>query len=173
MPGKTKCNILRSGELARLAGVSPDTLRHYERIGVLLPLGRSQNGYREYSLQSLETVRQIQRALQVGFTLTEMAQIFRIRKNGGVPCGQVRAMAAAKLAGIESQISELLTLRDELRAVLNSWDETLAKTPDGERAELLRQLGVTLAPKAKTSSPLTPKWRRASQPSGKQKKGKV
>lgn len=169
MAEKPKGEFVRAGEMARLAGVSTDTLRHYERIGVLPPPRRAPNGYREYSLQSLEQIRQIQRALQMGFSLAEIVQVFRIRNKGGVPCSQVREMAAAKLAKVEMQITELRALRDELRALLQTWDELLAQTPDGERAGLLGHLGKTST--TKTPSPLTPKWRRGGQKPEKQQKG--
>jgi DNA-binding transcriptional MerR regulator len=127
---------LRSGELARLAGVSADTLRHYERKGLLAP-GRSENGYREYSVQALERVRLVQRALSIGFTLDELARLLQTRDRGGAPCRQVRALASAKLEAIEAQICSLTALREEMRALLEEWDRRLAETPQGERAWLL------------------------------------
>src|SRR5205823_5406649 len=109
--------FLRCGPLARMAGVSPDTLRHYERKGLLSP-GRSASGYREYSDQDLERVRMIRRALAVGFSLDELARMLEVRERGGVPCREVREMAAGKLAAVEAQLGELLTVREELRALL-------------------------------------------------------
>ena len=61
---------MRSGELARLVGVSTDTLRHYERLGLLEIPARTSGGYREYSSGSLERVRLIRRALSIGFSLS-------------------------------------------------------------------------------------------------------
>jgi DNA-binding transcriptional MerR regulator len=130
----------RSGELARAAGVSTDTLRHYERKGVLPVPHRSTNGYRVYPSEALERVRLVRRALGVGFTLDELARILRERGKGGTPCRQVRALAATKLAEVETRLSELLILRDELRATLTDWDRRLAKTDDGQRAGLLEAL---------------------------------
>src|SRR5215210_4789107 len=86
-----------SGELARLAGVSTDTLRHYERKGVLPAARRLNNGYRKYPLDSLDRVRLIRRALAVGFTLDELAQILKARDHGQAPCREVRTLAAEKL----------------------------------------------------------------------------
>jgi DNA-binding transcriptional MerR regulator len=71
MTRAAKQNRLRSGELAQLAGVSPDTLRHYERKGLLAAPHRSPNGYREYPASALDRVRLIRRALAVGFTLSD------------------------------------------------------------------------------------------------------
>ena len=98
---------MRAGELARAAGVSTDTLRHYERKGVLARPRRSRNGYREYPPEALERVLLVRRALGVGFTLAELARILRVRDRGGAPCREVRELAAAKLAGVEEQLRAL------------------------------------------------------------------
>jgi len=71
----SKVGSWRIGELAKATGVSTDTLRHYERKGVLRS-ARSGNGYREYPKNALERVRTIRQALSVGFTLDELSTIF-------------------------------------------------------------------------------------------------
>jgi DNA-binding transcriptional MerR regulator len=92
-----------SGELARLAGVSSDTLRHYERKGVLPLARRLNNGYRKYPADSIHRVRLIRRALAVGFTLDDLAQFLRARDRGLAPCREVRALATKKLTEVESR----------------------------------------------------------------------
>ena len=92
-----------SGELARLTGVSSDTLRHYERKGVLPLARRLNNGYRKYPADSIDRVRLIRRALAVGFTLDELAQFLRARDRGLAPCREVRALATEKLTEVESR----------------------------------------------------------------------
>src|SRR5262249_35903045 len=77
--------LLRAGELARLTGVSADTLRHYERKGLLKPR-RAPNGYREYSPHAIERVRLIRSALAIGLKLDELAHILKTREAGGAPC---------------------------------------------------------------------------------------
>jgi len=72
---------VRSGELARLAGVSTDTLRHYERLGLLPKAQRTEGGYRQYTAQSLERVRLIRRALTIGFSLPELTVILKMRRS--------------------------------------------------------------------------------------------
>ena len=131
---------LRSGELARLAGVSTDTLRHYERKGVLARPRRSPNGYRQYPPGALARVLLVRRALAVGFTLDELARVLSARDRGAVPCKEVRELAAAKLAEVEDRLAQLIGLRDELRATLKEWDGRLSKTPAGGRAGLLESL---------------------------------
>ena len=131
---------MRSGELARAAGVSTDTLRHYERKGVLARPRRAPNGYRLYPPEALAGVRLVRRALAVGFTLDELAEILRERGGGRPPCRRVRELAAQKLAAVEQRLGEMLALRDELQAILRRWDERLARTGDGARAGLLEAL---------------------------------
>ena len=110
--------FFRSGELAQATGVSTDTLRHYERKGVLPRPRRAPNGYRQYPAAAIDRVRLIQQALAVGFTLDELAHILRARDRGGAPCREVRQLAAAKLSDIEARLKETRALRDELRATL-------------------------------------------------------
>ena len=87
----------RIGDLARASGVSTDTLRHYERKGVLRSQ-RAGNGYREYGADSLERVHMIRKARAIGFTLDELREVLHVFDRGGVPCQQVRSLAASKLS---------------------------------------------------------------------------
>jgi len=79
-------------------------------------------------------------ALEIGFTLDELARIFSVRDGGGAPCHEVRSLAGAKLAEVEARLSELETWRDELRTLLKSWDALLAKHSPPKRAGLLESL---------------------------------
>jgi DNA-binding transcriptional MerR regulator len=159
----TKANntLLNSGELAKAAGVSTDTLRHYERKGVLARPQRGRNGYRQYPASALDRVRLVRKALAVGFTLDELAGILRVRDSGGTPCHEVRALAASKLEQVESQLSDLIALRDELRTTLKDWDGRLKQKSTGARAYLLESLATQDQNNTKSSrrfpSPLRPK----------------
>jgi len=147
-----KRQYLRSGELARLAGVSTDTLRHYERKGLLARPQRSANRYREYPISSLDRVRLVRRALEVGFTLNELARILSVRDRGGAPCHEVRALAGTKLAQVEARLAELIALRDELRGVLKRWDSLLSKNAPTARAGLLESLVAVPSSRARAST---------------------
>jgi DNA-binding transcriptional MerR regulator len=136
---KDSNRYLRSAELASLCGLSTDTLRYYERKG-LLRAGRSANGYREYPPQSPDRIRLVQNALSVGFTLDELARLLKIREKGGAPCKEVRALAAAKLKDLEEQLRGLSALRNDLRIMLEQWDAKLAVTMRGDQAHLLDML---------------------------------
>jgi len=131
---------VQSGELSRLAGISTDTLRHYERLGVLPKPPRTNGGYRDYAANSLERVRLIQSALKVGFSLSELATILRMRDGGEVPCHRVRAIAEDKLREVKQQINDLLGMRDQLERILKDWDARLARTGKGKPARLLESL---------------------------------
>ncbi|HZS46907.1 MAG TPA: MerR family transcriptional regulator [Blastocatellia bacterium] len=133
-------NWLLAGELAALTGVSTDTLRHYERKGVLAKPARSAGGYRRYSSEAVGRVRLVRRVLAVGFTLDELARIFEVRDKGGAPCHQVRELAATKLSDIEVRLKELLSMRDELRAIIKDWDKQLLNLPAGKQGRLLETL---------------------------------
>lgn len=139
---KGERTFLSAGELAKAAGVSTDTLRHYERKGVLRRPRRAANGYRQYPPDELERVLLVRRALAFGFTLDELARVLSARDRGAPPCKEVRALAAGKLAEVEERLAQLLELRDELRATLKDWDGRLARTQDGGRAALLDTLAA-------------------------------
>jgi len=132
----------RSGELAQLAGVSSDTLRHYERKRVLARPFRQTNDYRQYPESALQRVRLIRRSLAVGFTLDELSVVLRVRDGGGAPCSEVRTLAAAKLADVEIRLREITDLRNELKSILKDWDKRLETRAPGERMHLLESLSA-------------------------------
>lgn len=128
------------GELAAAAGVSCDTLRHYERKGVIARPKRAASGYRLYQAETLEQVKTVRRALGVGFTLDELARLFRERDKGNPPCRAARELAAAKLADLERRLEEMLALRETLSALTKDWDARLAGTENGVPALLLKTI---------------------------------
>ena len=140
---------MRSGQLARLTGLSTDTLRHYERLG-LLPLPRRTSGnYREYLPASQQRVELIQRALSVGFSLTELKAILAVRDKGGAPCRHVRDLMRSKIRDVNQQIRNLVSLRVELNRLSNEWDKRLQRTKPSQVARLLEAVpprpGVRIA----------------------------
>jgi DNA-binding transcriptional MerR regulator len=128
-----------SGELARLCGVSPDTIRHYERVGVLPAAVRGSNGYRLFPRESVARVRLIRRALAIGFSLDELRRILGQRDAGTPPCRGVRALAGEKLDTLDRRIAEMTATRQDLANLIAEWDARLASTPDGQPARLLEQ----------------------------------
>lgn len=154
MARDTPVRALRASALARLSGVSTDTLRLYERKGLLPKARRSANGYREYGADACARVRLVRQAVAIGFTLDELVRVFRVRDQGGAPCREVRALGGAKLTQLDARIDEMARARDRLRGVLSRWDEILAATPHGARAALLDALEGLV--EAGTPSPFVP-----------------
>jgi MerR family transcriptional regulator, copper efflux regulator len=130
----------RIGEIAAACGVSVDTIRHYERKGVIGGVARDGSGYRRYPTETIDRVRVVRRALAIGFTLDELARIYRQRAAGQPPCRGVRALAARKLAELDQRIEELLKLRAAMSGTLESWDRQLGTIEEGELAHLLDSL---------------------------------
>ena len=128
-------------EVASATGVSTDTLRHYERNGLLPAVTRTAAGYRQYSPATVQRVLLIQRALVVGFSLAELKRVLGVRDKGGAPCRSVRELVGERLDELNRRIEDLIALREELRLLLKEWDVKLAKTPHGQRAHLLETLG--------------------------------
>ena len=109
----------RIGDLARLLGVSADTLRYYEKIGLLPRVGRSISGLREYGERDVSRLRFIQRAQKMGFSLAEIAHLLTMRENPQQARDDVRTLTALKLSETEERLEDLTLLRDELRLLLN------------------------------------------------------
>jgi DNA-binding transcriptional MerR regulator len=147
---------LRSGELARISGVSADTLRHYERKGLLKPR-RAPNGYREYPRHAVERVRLIRSALAIGFKLDDLERVFRIRDAGGAPCRQVRDLAAAKLDELETLVRDLTVIRDEMRELIKDWDRRLDSVSVDQPARLLETLSSIGFANIRALAPLKPR----------------
>ena len=126
---------MRSAELAQLAGVTTDALRHYERVGVLPPPERTAGNYRMYSPGALARVQTVKCALAFGFTLAELANIFAVREQGGTPCRAAKKIGEAKLQEVERKLVELFELRAELKKLLRDWDRRLARVSGTERAK--------------------------------------
>jgi DNA-binding transcriptional MerR regulator len=128
---------MHSSELARLAGVSTDTLRYYERLRLLPAAPRSAAGYRLFPAQALDRVRLIRGALAIGFSVRELTTIFAERDRGGAPCQRVLLLAREKLATVQASLGDLQIWRRELKTTLAGWERQLRKTPRGQRAGLL------------------------------------
>jgi MerR family copper efflux transcriptional regulator len=128
---------MRIGALARATGVSIDTLRYYERIGLLPRVRRADNGYRDYAPDVQNRIRVIRNAVDLGFPLKEIASVLRIRDAGGSPCRQVRDYAVTITHQLERRIAELKAERRAMLAMIDRWNERLATAREGERVGLL------------------------------------
>ncbi|WP_416566876.1 MerR family transcriptional regulator [Nocardia testacea] len=109
---------LRTSELAAAAGVNTQTLRYYERRGLLARPDRSPGGHRLYPVQAVTVLRAIKAAQRLGFTLDEIAGLLAGTRPYRPREGGLRSRAAVKLAEIDTKLAELSAARDTLRAAL-------------------------------------------------------
>jgi DNA-binding transcriptional MerR regulator len=93
-----------------------------------------------YSRDTIDRVRLVQRALQLGFTLTELSEILRTRDNGNAPCHRVLNLTEEKLRSLGQQIQQLQRTQSYLRQLVRDWRRTLSRTPPGDKAMLLLSL---------------------------------
>lgn len=119
-------NRLTVSKLAERAGTSPDTLRYYERIGLLPEPHRSASGYRLYDGSMAELVGFIKRAQRFGLRLEEIRELVDVRERGMCPCGHTRVLLERRLADLDKEITALHRLRGDIT-------DMLAELPPGRR----------------------------------------
>ena len=105
---------LRIGEVAERGGVNLQTIRYYEREGLLPKPPRLASGYRTFPEAAVRRVRFIKRAQELGFSLAEIRDLLSLRGDGGASAQDMRALAKAKIADIEQKISALGAMKDAL-----------------------------------------------------------
>jgi DNA-binding transcriptional MerR regulator len=150
---------LSCGVLAKAAGVSPDTIRYYEKIGVLAKAARTQAGYRLYPESAVERVLVVQRALRIGFSLAELAEVLRARDAGGAPCRRVIEIAQKKLEAIKADIKAMKLTERYLEKTLSDWKAKMRQAGPGQRAHLLHSLTTAI----KSSGDVTNRFRRKNR----------
>ncbi|HHO69290.1 MAG TPA: MerR family transcriptional regulator [Gammaproteobacteria bacterium] len=131
---------LTIGRLARAAGVNVETIRYYQRIGLIEAPARPVQGYRCYPPDAVARVRFIKRAQELGFSLKEVAELLSL--NDG-DCGEARAIAVRKLALIEQRLADLARLRDVLAATVEACLSSEAEGAPCALIETLNDAGDT------------------------------
>jgi MerR family mercuric resistance operon transcriptional regulator len=109
--------VFSIGQVARLSGVGVETVRFYEREGLLEKPARRASGYRQYSEEAVKQIRFIKRAQQLGFSLKEILELLTLRVDAETSCEQVKERAKTKLAEVEQKIVELQYMRQALLRV--------------------------------------------------------
>lgn len=133
---------MTAGQVARLAGVGVETVRFYEKSGLLEKPARRVSGYREYDEQTVNRLRFIQRAKDIGFTLTEIKDLLSLRCFSDQPCDDMRERAEAKITEIEEKVALLLRMNRVLGRLVSS----CGTQEDSSRCPILEALdGVTTA----------------------------
>lgn len=126
---KTATSALRIGELAEKSGVARDALRFYERRRLLPAPQQTAGGFRVYPAETIDRLRFIKQAQMVGLTLQEIAALVSHRNDSGLRrCRQVRDLLRAKLAEVETKLSELQAFRTTLSEYLTQCDRTISNS---------------------------------------------
>ena len=112
------------GQVAQRAGVEVDTIRFYERRGLLEEPPRSDSGYRLYSDAAVERLQFIRRAKDLGFTLSEIQDLLALLAKPAEPTVQVREQAQSKLNGIDAKLRDLQRMRDTLLELVQACNES-------------------------------------------------
>lgn len=106
--------MLTIGKLAALAGTTPNTLRYYEREGLIPPASKGDNGYRLYAQDAARRVHFIRQAQQCGFTLAEIRELLTIPRQASAGCSDVRTFAIEKKLALEAKIKLMKAMSAEL-----------------------------------------------------------
>jgi MerR family Zn(II)-responsive transcriptional regulator of zntA len=119
------------GELAARAGMTPDALRYYERLGVIAPVNRTSGGFRVYTADVLGRLHFIKQAQRHGLTLAEIRELLCLdARRGPTQCRQVHRLLERKLAEVQARLNELQEFRRTLDRYLAQCNRTLADTPE-------------------------------------------
>jgi MerR family mercuric resistance operon transcriptional regulator len=110
---------LTVGQLAKKANVNLETIRYYERRGLIPEPPRSQSGYRQYSADDLQRTKFIKRAQALGFTLKEISELLSLRVEPGTSCREVKARVQAKIVDVEKRIADLERMQAALLRLSN------------------------------------------------------
>jgi MerR family mercuric resistance operon transcriptional regulator len=119
---------MKIGEAAAASGCHFETIRYYERIGLLPPPARTDTGYRDYTVAEVERLRFISRGRELGFSLDEIRSLLRLTEDPDLSCGEVDQLARKHLADIEQRVHELKRMVREL-------EHTIAGCAGGQRAQ--------------------------------------
>src|SRR3954468_18626077 len=109
---------LRVGELADAVGVTADTIRYYERAGLLPPPSRTPSGYRAYDAVAVDRLRFIQGAPRLGLRLSDIRDLLAVRDTGTCPCEPAEDLLTRRLAEVDAEIARLTALRREMARML-------------------------------------------------------
>lgn len=127
---------MRIGEVAAEAAVNIQTLRYYERVGLLPTPARQSSGYRAYSANAVRQVRFIKRAQELGFSLAEIGELLSLREQSQKACHRVEARASTTLDRINDKIRDL----ESIRTALAQYVDSCRKGPPRGECPLLQAL---------------------------------
>lgn len=134
---------LKIGEVARRSGIGVETLRFYERSGLLSQPARTEGGYRLYDAEALKALEFIKRAQTLGFTLEEIKRVMNESRAGKRPCAEVRETVRRRLSELDEQMAQIQRYRDALAKTLKQWDEK--GSADGDFCGLIENAEMSAA----------------------------
>ena len=118
-------------ELAKLAGVTPDIIRYYARIGLLKPTRNPVNNYKQFGPADVKCVQFVRRAQRLGFTLAEITEIIETSRHGKTPCPMVREIIRRRIEEKSRDLEELIALQNRMKIALAQWENLPDMIPDG------------------------------------------
>lgn len=111
---------MRIGELARATGTKAETIRYYEREGILPAADRTDSNYRDYSNEHLQALSFVRRARQLGFSMAQVRELLALSDREDKPCADVDRLVQSQLVEVDRKICDLTALRNELGRLLQS-----------------------------------------------------
>lgn len=111
-------DIMSIGQVARQSGVSVEAIRFYEKKGLLDKPARTLSGYRQYPPGAVRRVRFIRHARDVGFTLSEIAELLDMRQKPGASCSDIKLKAIQKIESVDHKIQDLTRIREALAGMV-------------------------------------------------------
>lgn len=111
---------MKIGEAAAASGCHLETIRYYERIGLLPRTVRTDNGYRDYSSEDVDRMRFVTRGRELGFSLDDIRSLLRLAANASLSCSEVDRVARQHLADVRTRIAELRRMARELERTIQS-----------------------------------------------------
>jgi len=116
------------GQLAKNAAVNVETVRYYERRGLLPKPARSGSKYRQYTEKDVTRLVFIRRAKELGFTLREISELLSLRLDDETTCGDVKKLSVQKLSDVEKKITDLQSIKEKLEELVRLCDQENAAT---------------------------------------------
>lgn len=123
---------MKVSQLAKVLNTTPDTVRYYSRIGLIMPIKNTENGYKSYNQQAQQRLKFILSARQLDFSVEEIKEILLVADNGSTACPLVREIVEHRLAETEKKFNDALTLRNVLRNAIDDWKSKPDKSPTGD-----------------------------------------
>lgn len=135
---KSNTNTFTAGRLAKAASVNIQTVRFYDREGILKPISRTDSGYRIYNMEGLMRLKFIIQAKELGFSLNEIRDLLSLRIRSAQACDRVRKKAQDKISDIQNRITQLRKLERTLEGLVRDCKSRLIS----DRCPILEKMGL-------------------------------